>query len=50
MGLEFVKFVGEFDKLMQGEEEFDASVGDGELESMEVMGLLCEEVFLVTVE
>jgi hypothetical protein len=48
--LELVEFVGEFDELVQGEEEFDTAVGDGELESVEVVGLLGEEVLLVTVE
>ena len=48
--LELAKFVGEFDELMQGEEKLDTAVGYGELESMEVMGLLGEKVLLVTVE
>ena len=48
--LGLVEFVGEFDELMQGEEEFDTAVGYGELESVEVVGLLGEEVHLVAIE
>lgn len=48
--LGLVDFVGEFDELMQGEEEFDTAVGDSEFESVEVVGLLGEDVLLVAVQ